>query len=428
MKKITKAFCLAALAALIVGCGERVGTAYVENEKEFSDSEKTTEADTEPTTGTVTEAAVNSNPPEEAKLIGAENLEVYSTVTLESFIANTDVQLSESGLLVDTNELGSHDITVQYTYNGIKYEQTLSYNVEDTTPPVILNGGYKTMAEVGKAFDLNDYVGFADNYDSKPTLTYTGSVDTSAVGIYPLTATVKDSSGNQTTWELTVNVLSEIPVPEDNNSRLSFETFAQEYGGENVRLGIDVSKWQGDIDFQAVKDAGCSFVIMRIGSYYGENDMDAYYKPNIEGAKAAGLDVGVYFYTTANSEESVRSNAEWIAEQLGGEELDFPIAFDWESFSTFQEYGMSIHDLNSYFELFSEEMKKYGYDSMLYSSKNFLNNFWSVQNDYPVWLAHYTDETDYTGDYSIWQMSCFGRIPGIAGDVDFNILYTDMPI
>ena len=77
------------------------------------------------------------------------------------------------------------------------------------------------------------------------------------------------------------------------------------------------------------------------------------------------------------------------------------------------------------FELFNSEMENYGYSAMLYSSKNFLNNFWYVKNDYPVWLAHYTDSTDYVGDYDMWQMSCYGKIDGINADVDLNILYTD---
>ena len=70
-------------------------------------------------------------------------------------------------------------------------------------------------------------------------------------------------------------------------------------------------------------------------------------------------------------------------------------------------------------------MESYGYSAMLYSSKNFLNNFWYDHSDYPIWLAHYTNDTDYTGKYDMWQMSCYGKIDGIAGDVDLNILYTD---
>jgi GH25 family lysozyme M1 (1,4-beta-N-acetylmuramidase) len=153
--------------------------------------------------------------------------------------------------------------------------------------------------------------------------------------------------------------------------------------------------------------------------------MDKFYQNNIKKAKEAGLEIGVYLYTTANTETEIKENAKWIADTLGGQKLDFPVVFDWESFGNFQQYEMSIHDLNSYFELFNSEMENYGYSAMLYSSKNFLNNFWYVKNDYPVWLAHYTNQTDYNGVYDMWQMSCYGRIDGINADVDLNILYTD---
>ena len=190
--------------------------------------------------------------------------------------------------------------------------------------------------------------------------------------------------------------------------------------------GIDVSKWQGKINFEAVRDAGCQFVIMRIGHGRNGMEMDEYYRSNMAGAKSAGLDVGVYFYSTANTEKAVRQEARWIAENLKGEKLDFPVVFDWESFSNFQKYGMSIHDLNMLFEAFADELQKQGYSAMLYGSKNYLQNFWYPQKKYPVWLAHYTDQTDYLGDYAIWQMSCRGRIPGIAGDVDLDIQYMDV--
>ena len=88
---------------------------------------------------------------------------------------------------------------------------------------------------------------------------------------------------------------------------------------------------------------------------------------------------------------------------------------------------MNIHDLNEVFEAFADELEKNGYSAMLYSSKNFLNNFWINRNDHPVWLAHFVDETNYTGPYNIWQQSAYGRIPGIAGDVDMNIQFLDNP-
>lgn len=390
----------------------------------------TTQTTTE-TTATATETSATQTTTTEPvrqkitlKTAGA--VEVYDTVLLRDYITEPEIRLENKNSRLDTSKTGTIEQSVRFTYQGQSYTQNIRYQVVDTTPPLLLNGGYNTVIETGKPFDLNKCVGFGDNYDKSPRLTYTGQVDTAVPGKYPITATVTDAAGNKTSWDLTVTVADKLPTYTDTASRLSFSDFAEAYGGKNKRLGIDVSKWQGKINFEAVRDAGCQFVIMRIGHGRNGMEMDEYYRSNMAGAKAAGLDVGVYFYSTANTEKAVRQEARWIAENLKGEKLDFPVVFDWESFSNFQKYGMSIHDLNMLFEAFADELQKQGYSAMLYGSKNYLQNFWYPQKKYPVWLAHYTDQTDYLGDYAIWQMSCRGRIPGIAGDVDLDIQYMDV--
>ena len=303
-----------------------------------------------------------------------------------------------------------------------------NYNVVDTTAPVALNMGWNPYVKVNQPFNLSSIVGYVDNYDRSPQLTYTGDVDTSNIGTYDITVTVTDQSDNSTSWDMTVLVLSEIPAPEDNNPRVNFTDFVDYYCYDNVSYGIDVSAWQTNVDYEKVKAQGCEFVIMRMGYYYGEIVMDDYYRQNMENATAAGLDVGVYFYTTANTEDEAREQARWIVEQLDGRELDYPVAFDWEEWGQFQQYGMNSHDLNEIFEAFCDELEKNGYTGMLYSSKNFLNNFWTNKNNRPVWLAHYVDETDYDGQFAIWQASAYGRMDGIEGDVDMNIRINEVPL
>lgn len=369
--------------------------------------------------------AANTKPPEENVLMVNENIEIYDEITVKELLSSSNIELKNGSEIIDTSKIGKHNTKVSYIYNNELYEHLVDYNVVDSTPPVVLNSGEYSLVELGTDFDLNDYVGVADNYDSKLTLTYEGTVDTSSYGTYPIKALASDSSGNETSWELTIEVVDELPAYEDDNTRISFDEFKQQFPQDNVSFGIDVSKWQGYIDFNAVKNAGCSFVIMRIGTYYDDNEMDEYYEANMAAAKEAGLDVGIYTYTTANTKEKIIENAKWIGEQLNSQKLDLPIAFDWEDFANFQQYEMSIHDLNEYFEVFADEMEKLGYSSMLYSSKNFLNNFWYEQKERPVWLAHYTDKTDYIGEYALWQTSCFGRIDGIDGDVDFDVMFND---
>ena len=411
---------------LLTGCGSR----------RISDMSNSSIGTTLPTSSTdaatpvTTTSAAAQKAPEDLVMECLKSTEVYEEIALSDFITETNAELIDGSVFLDTTETGTHKVNVPCLYQGQVYTKTLRYTVEDTTPPIILSGGWSANHLCGTTFDLGDSVGFADNYDKTPTLTYSGEIDPDSVGTYPITATIQDSSGNSESWELTVNVVNELPPYEDNNPRVDFSDFIAQYDNGNVRFGIDVSAWQADIDFDAVRDAGCSFVIIRIGTYYDAIKMDDYFRINLEHAAAAGLDVGIYYYTTDRSVDGIKEHARWITDQLDGQELDFPIVFDWEDFSSFQEYGMSIRDLNDLYEVFADEMESYGYSAMLYSSKNFLNNFWSEKTkaSHPVWLAHYTDETDYAGNFSIWQASAYGRIPGIAGDVDMDIQYLDMPM
>lgn len=410
---------------LLAGCGN---SHSISSDSEIPVVPQTTAPIATSTTVVATETAhqqetVSTETPDSVNLVGTNTLEVYSQITVEDFLTQCNVTLSNPEELVNTSVLGENQVDVLYELEGKSYQETLHYTVADTIEPVLLNDGHNAVMETGTAFEITDYVGYADNYDATPEISYTGTVDQNTAGTYPLTATVTDSSGNATTWDFTLTVMDEIPNTIDDSERVPFAQFCSQYAGSGRSFGIDVSKWQGDIDFQAVKNAGCEFVLMRIGVDYNGCEEDAYFQQNLARAKEAGLKIGVYIYSMANSEEEIKTECQWIANELNGTQLDFPVVFDWEDFGTFQEYEMSIYDLNQYFEVFCDTMEEYGYDAMLYSSKNFLNNFWENYGEHPVWLAHYVDETDYDGSYCMWQASSIGNIDGINGDVDFNILY-----
>lgn len=380
------------------------------------------------TTAPATTTAVLSEPPASVQMVPLDNVEVYQGLTVSQLFPDTNAELLEKDKVIDTSEVGEKAVKVKFSYEGAVYEKDYAYQIHDTTPPIVLNSGWEPYAKQGQPLDFNKLVGYADNFDRSPVLTYTGEVDTNVCGSYPISVTVTDSSGNAVSWDMTVEVVPEIPKPQDNNPRVAFEDFKANNDYADARFGIDVSAWQTNVDYNAVKEQGVEFVIMRMGYYYSEIKMDDYYKRNIEEATAAGLDIGVYFYTTDNTEEGVREHARWIVEQLGGRQTYFPIAFDWEEFGHFQQYGMNIHDLNDLFEAFCDELEKAGYKGMLYSSKNFLNNFWTNRNNRPVWLAHFVDVTDYTGPYAIWQASAYVRMNGIEGDVDVDIQFVNEPL
>lgn len=421
------------LSVLFAGCAKEESkqaaqiTASTQTTKAATAPQSTTTAATTEATIAATELPkpVHNEPPADLLLLVDQTIKVYEVMTISEMLCGFNGQLEQPDALVDTNEIGTFETTIRYTFADELYEHPVSYTVKDTTPPLLLNSGYDAQITVGKEFRLTEHVGVADNYDRAPVLTSWGTVDTAVCGSYPVKAVAADASGNSISWDLTVQVVEREHDTPKNAPQLSFDQLRERYAADNVHFGIDVSRWQANIDFNAVRDAGCEFVLMRMGYYYDTMKMDEYYRTNMEKARAAGLDVGIYIYTTANTEEEVRSNAQWIAQQLDGQELDFPVIFDWESFSNFQKYGMSIHDLNMLFEVFADEMAKHGYPVMLYGSRNLLQEFWYPQTEHPVWLAHYTEETDYEGDYALWQMTDRGSIAGITGNVDFNILYAD---
>ncbi len=423
MKRWILPFCL--LTLTLCGCGQDAvpaalpGTAPVTSES--TTAAMTTEA---PTTGAPATAPPIRTVPPEGLLPDGLEAEVYEEITIGMLLADCDLTLSEPDMLLDTLTLGEKTLPVCYASDGIRYQHEISYTVSDRTAPVLTKDGDGAEVVCGKAFDLNEYVGYADRCDPMPQLSWTGVVDTGICGSYPIRATVTDASGNSTSWDLTVQVVPQKTKVKDDLPRLPFGDFMQQYAGDNVCFGIDVSKWQGEIDFAAVKQAGCEFVIMRVGRFTGDYALDEYFFRNMANARAAGLKVGVYLYSTANTEDEIRENAAFIAAQLSGQALDFPVVFDWESFDRFQQYGISTYELNRLYDLFAEEMAKHGYDTMLYSSRNNMGKIWE-ERDEPLWLAHYTSATDYEGDYAMWQMSCRGRIPGITGDVDLDLLYTD---
>lgn len=394
---------------------------------EIQASESKTEQSEIPTQ-TKTERVIKKDIPESVVLEYTGDLEVYQNITVGELITDTNAVIAEPEQVVDTTETGGKSIDVIFEYEGNFYKKKLEYTVSDTTDPLILNMGWDPYTRKGENFDINSIIGYVDNFDRSPEVSYSGEVNTSEVGHYPISVTVSDHSGNSTSWDMEVFVVNEIPAPEDNNPRVTFSDFMNYYCYENVSYGIDVSAWQTNVDYEAVRSEGCEFVIMRMGYCYGEIKMDDYYMQNMERATNAGLDVGVYFYTTANTEDKAREQARWIVEQLDGRELDYPVAFDWEEWGRFQKYEMNIHDLNEVFEAFCDELEKNGYTGMLYSSKNFLNTFWENKRNRPVWLAHYVDETDYEGSFAIWQASAYGRINGIDGDVDMNIRIKDVPV
>ena len=314
-----------------------------------------------------------------------------------------------------------------FSYNnedGHKRRGSFYINVVDTTNPVILLSDSYSVT-VGYNKKLTDVIMSFDNYDSKPNREIIGEYDLNIPGIYNLEYKITDSSGNVTSKQFKLNVLKK--SKSDTSVKKTYTYFkdvVSNYKNNDTSIGIDVSKWQGNIDFNKLKENGVEFVIIRIGTqngFDGEILEDVYFKNNIEKAKEAGLDVGLYFYSYAKTKEEVLEQAKWIIDKLDGMKLELPIAYDWESWNSFNTTNLSLYEFNELAYTFMNYIEKNGYKSMLYGSKYYLINVFST--DKTVWLAHYTNKTDYDGKYYIWQMCNDGKVSGINGYVDIDILY-----
>lgn len=343
----------------------------------------------------------------------------FEEITLETVETEATTQeVTTTETPIETEAVASVSDYIQVT------NKTGSASLDyDTTGPVFLSSDEVSVV-VGSDFNLDQLVSYGDYYDACPNLSYSGYVDTNTLGSYSIVAKLTDASGNETTKNMTINVVSSKPSETDNRTRINYSDFMATYAADNLHFGIDVSRWQGTIDFNAVKAAGAEFVIIRIGGWDGsELYRDSCYDYNIKAAKEAGLKVGVYFHSNDNTVSGMTTHSQQLLSMLDGVELDFPVAFDWESWSRFQKYNMSFQTLNQLFYTFHDTLAAGGYSTMLYSSKYYLENFWDNVYNYPVWLANYVTHTSYVGSYSIWQVNNIGRIDGVGGDVDLDIYY-----
>lgn len=350
-------------------------------------------------------------------------IEVYSDSMISSKIKSIKGTIIEDKK-IDTNKLGKQIIEFLYkNEKGRKRKGVIEIEVVDTTEPFLLMGNSYTVT-VGYNKNLTDVILSADNYDPKPTREIIGEYDMNVVGSYPLTYKITDSSGNIEAHNFTLYVKEKSSSSSYSKTYTKFEDIIALHKKENTKIGIDVSKWQGEINFELLKEAGVEFIIIRVGTGLGFNEPsveDLYFKKNIEGATKAGIPVGIYYYSYATTVKEAKEQALWVVSQLKDYKIDLPVAFDWESWSYFNSLNLSLHDINDIANAFLMEIEKAGYDSILYGSKLYLQNVWEPTE--PVWLAHYTTKTDYDNEYFMWQLCENGQVKGINGAVDINVMY-----
>lgn len=195
------------------------------------------------------------------------------------------------------------------------------------------------------------------------------------------------------------------------------------------KIGIDVSKWQGEIDWDKVKKDGVQFAIIRAGyrgSVTGALVEDPYFKANMKGAAASGIPAGVYFFTQAVNEVEAVEEASAVLEFIAEYKPDYPIYIDTEGAGgNGRADGLDAETRTLVCEAFCRTITNAGYEAGVYASRNWLNRNLETERleQYETWLAEYRSVPLYQGYYQMWQYTSKGRVDGIKGNVDLNIRY-----
>lgn len=350
-------------------------------------------------------------------------LEVYDYYNLSDILHLDDGLELINDYKINARELGKQELEVQYfDEDKDKRKGYVEINVVDSTPPYVGIGNHYTHY-LGTNFTFYTDILCADNFDRNIKCEIIGDYDETVIGETNLKVVAKDSSNNVTEKDFLLKVV-EKPKASDNSNAVSYEEIMSRLPS-NASLMIDVSKWDKEINWKKVKEAGVEYAMIRLGtqkSLDAESVMDEYFVKHITNAQANGIKVGVYYFSYANDVEDAKEQAEWVLDKIKDYNIDLPICFDWESWKYFSEFDISMHDLNELARTFLSTIEDNGYKAINYGSKSYLENVWDI-DEYATWLAHYTINTNYHRDYLMWQFTDEGEIPGIKGTVDVNFYY-----
>jgi len=207
------------------------------------------------------------------------------------------------------------------------------------------------------------------------------------------------------------------------------------YNDENINYytGIDVSSFQGDVDYDAVKNDGIDFVILRAGfrgyGPEGSVNSDASFFDNYEKAKNAGLKIGVYFFSQAVDTSEAVEEAEFLLDLISGLDITYPVAYDWEVIDYDEARTDSVDNetVTQCAAAFCDRIAQAGYVPIIYFNRSlgYFSYDLSVLKDYDFWLAEYGEAPSFIYNYKIWQYTKDGSVAGISGSVDINISLTD---
>ena len=307
-------------------------------------------------------------------------------------------------------------IIVRYVENEVAVQATCAVAVKmdprlDTTNKLKDVNGNTIYVKDGngyrEAFNADYYT--AEKFYIKGSAKYTGWQTVNGKIYY------FDANGNKVTGQQVIQ-----------NAKYNFGSDGALVTG-SAKRGIDVSKWNGDIDWSAVKNSGIEYVIIRCGYRGSSQGMlieDSKFLTNIKGATSAGLKVGVYFFTQAITEAEAVEEASMVLELIDNYNITYPVFLDVEP-SGGRADNLSKSARTAICKAFCQTIQANGYKAGIYANKTWLTSKIdaSALSSYKIWLAQYTDTPTYTSRYDMWQYQSTGRVSGISGDVDMNWSY-----
>lgn len=303
----------------------------------------------------------------------------------------------------------------------LKTSKGLTASVKVTVPDPYAHGG--SNKKVTKISPISDNI----------TLRQGSSVTLSYI-LYPLGAYDEVSFSSEDTTIATVDSNGVITGVSDGITDIVLRTSSGKKAVCSVSVyseyfkGIDVSKWQGDINWKKVSASGIDFAMIR--SSFGSTDVDIKLKQNVNGCEKYGIPYGFYHYTYAKSVSEAKKEARFFLKTIRKYSPEYPIVLDIEE--SFYN-SMSRKEVTNIITAFMEELENAGYFAMIYSGAKFLtdNTYIEQLTAYDIWVACWGDEerliSNYDYHYGMWQYSSTGKVKGIDGEVDLNYAFKDYP-
>ena len=369
---------------------------------------------------TLDKTAVTVYPKSTATVTATVSGSGSGTITADSGDQNiATVAVSGKTITVTGVKKGTATITVTYKEGSTEVKATFTVTVagdvnprEDTKTPLKDTSGRQLYVSIGD----NQYraAAYADYYTATKFFLME---ETRYTGWQTLDGKVYffKADGSKVTGEQVIQ-----------GAKYNFASDGSLVVGSGA-MGIDVSKWNGSIDWNAVKNSGVNYVIIRVGyrgSSQGALIEDPKFKTNIKGATAAGLKVGVYFFTQAVDEVEAVQEASMVLDRISGYKISYPVFLDVEG-SGGRGDAIDSATRTAVCKAFCNTIKNAGYTPGVYANKTWLTSKMDAGalSGYKIWLAQYAKTPTYTGRYDLWQYRSDGKVSGISGKVDLNISY-----